>query len=258
MNEKILTTPAIERVITLVKECVALGAIGVVVGPPGTGKTTALLAVEKRYPTLGLPGGCFYYRCCSGTGPTRGVRDLLVGLGMRESLLPVGFSLQMVIKIALREFESRSLRVLLCDEADTWGVDALRGVLTMADISRQKGQPLVLILGAATDADRWLGDLPSALSRTLRFEFFENLSVEMTLSVLQEWGPVFQSFAGQVEKGDKEAVRTLKLIHKGTGGNFRKLHYFAQLFLLHNESAVSFAAATGILKNMLTLSQPKP
>ncbi len=230
--EKILTTPQLERTLALARDCLGLNCLGMLSGPSGTGKTVALQAVESRYSTLSDNGKPLYLRCCIVQGPTRGIKDILDSIGIRASLLPPNATLQSTIKLALRELHSRQIRLLLLDEADSWGLDSLEGVVSLYDWAAQRNQPISLLLAGTSDMVKWLGNYTSGLSRTLRCESFTPMSPELMLGVLREWDDRFAALASKVEAKDKEALALVKLVHKATSGSFRRLNYFARLMAL--------------------------
>ena len=237
--DKILTLPALENAINLVKECVALSCLGAISGIPGTGKTITLKAIEARYTSIGLPGNCFYYRCCSIIGTTRGLKDLLDAFGVRPGLIPSGATLQFTVRIVERELTTRQIRLLLLDEADSWDTASLQGLITLYDSCLSHNQPVSFVFAGSAHLVKWISKHTSALSRTLRCEAMGNLPISLTLSVLSEWGPAFEKLAQGVNQKDPEALKTVKHIYQVTGGNLRRLHYFAKLTLLE-EGEITF------------------
>jgi len=255
MTEEIVTTPAVERAIELLKESVATRAIGVICGANGSGKTFALKAMEGRYGKLELPGTCFRYRCCQVNGPMRGVRDLLTEIGCgRGSLLQNGSSatLQLLVKYALHEFRKRNIRTLLLDEADLWGRDSLGGLITLYDFCRENDFPITIIMTGVLHPDQWIKNVSAALSRTLRIETVGNFDAPVMLAVLQEWGEPFLAWTKLVRAGNAEANKTARAIHKATNGNLRRMRYFADLFLLQNAD-VSRKSVEAIFAKMMRI-----
>jgi len=228
-----VSLPTTDRAVALAKECVELQCLGVIAGKPGTGKTVALQTILARYPTLGLPGTCVYYRAYSAEGGTRAVRDLLEGLGVRPTLVPPAAPLQLVVKAALRELQAREVRLLCVDEADSYTGDSLKGLISLYDAALQSGHPVSAVLAGGQEAPKWLAEVASGLSRTVRVEEFAALSPELTLGVLKKWDPRFVDFAGEVTAGSKDARRAASAIGRMTGGNLRRLSYFAKLLQMH-------------------------
>jgi hypothetical protein len=233
--EQILTTPSIDRAIDLLLECTATRAIGVITGDNGSGKTFALRALAGRYAKLNLPGNCVFYRCCQVQGPTRGVKDLLSELSGRGSVFRNGSSagLQLLVREMLHELKKKDIRTLLLDEADLWEREALAGFVTCYDFCRGNDVPVTVIMTGTKALRDWIGAVPAGLSRTLRTEHFGSLSLTIMTSILQEWGEPFRQVVRLAKSGDAEAKRHLQVIHKHTGGNIRRLRFFAELLLLH-------------------------
>lgn len=228
-----VTLPSNERALALAKECVELQCLGAISGKPGTGKTVALQTIVARYPGLALPGQCLYYRAYSAEGGTRAVRDLLEGLGVRPTLVPPAAPLQLVVKAALRELRAREIRLLCVDEADSYTSDSLRGFISLYDAALQGGHPISAILAGTQEVSKWLADVAAGLSRTVRVEEFTALTPELSLGVLKKWDPRFGDLATELAAGSKDARRTASAITRITGGNLRRLSYFAKLLQIH-------------------------
>lgn len=233
--EQILTTPAINRAIDLLLECTATRALGVITGDNGSGKTFALRALSGRYSKLNLAGNCLFYRCCQVQGPTRGVKDLLSEVSGRGSIFRNGSSagLQLLVRDMLHELKKKDIRTLLLDEADLWEREALAGFITCYDFCRGNDFPVTVVMTGTKALRDWIGAVPAGISRTLRTEHFGSLPLTTMTSMLQEWGEPFRDLVRSAKSGDPEAKRHLQVIHKHTGGNVRRLRFFAELLLLH-------------------------
>jgi len=232
-TERIVTLPAIERAHQLATHCIQLRCLGAICGPNGVGKTIALRSIESRFPTMGVPGTCVYYRAFHTDGYTRGVRDLLASLGIRSSQIPMGASLQLVSKVALREFRTQQIRLLLIDEADSWTLDSLCGMISVTDAANQAEIPLSVIFAGDSGLPKWLGQHGAGFSRTLQIDHFQNLPLDLTLAVLRQWGAPFQFLAEQISQKEKDARLLAKRILQATGGNLRRLNFFARLYLVN-------------------------
>ena len=230
MNDElpIVTTEAIERCIGLLKDCYAARGIGVITGPNGTGKSTALKTLMRRYPTLGLRGRPFYLRCCPVKGHTRGLKDLVDALG-RKIFHGSGASVAYTAKLCLHELKRLEISALFLDDADLWGTDVMEGVVALRDMAIDADYPLVLLMAGAGNPERWIGSIPSAKSRLLKVETIGELTLEQMLGVLRSWGEVFEVFVLSAESGDKEATKAARKLHSYLRGNFRKLGFLASL-----------------------------
>jgi hypothetical protein len=224
----ILTLPSVQAAVRLAKHCRALGTIGVLTGPNGVGKTEALKFL-KRSPELSAHQTAYYYQAVQAEGPSRGVRDLLVAMEVRQAIYQRGMALPIALKLALREIQDRKIGMLLIDEADLLSVESLQGIISLYDHCRAKEQAVAIILAGAKGAEKWIGALPAGWSRTLKVCRLQNLSVEMTAALYEGWGSPVAELARAVRAKDRDAVSVLKSIHRGTGGNPRRLYFFAGL-----------------------------
>jgi hypothetical protein len=135
--------------------------------------------------------------------------------------------------VALREFRAQQIRLLLIDEADSWSLDSMRGMISVMDAAAQADLPLSVIFAGDSDLPKWLGQHGAGISRTLQIDLFQNLPLDLTLAVLRQWGAPFQFLAEQISQKDKEARLLAKRILQATGGNLRRLNFFARLYLAH-------------------------
>jgi hypothetical protein len=233
--ESILTLPSVEATVRLAKHCRALGTIGVITGPNGTGKTEALKFLLRCPDLLPPQQFAYYYQAVQAIGPSRGVRDILVDMEVRQAVHQRGMALPIALKLALREFQDRKIHLLLIDEADLLAIDALQGLISLYDFCRAKGHHVAMVCAGARTTEKWIGSLPAAWSRTLKVSRIHNLSVEMTCALFQGWGSPMAELAEAVRAKNKDAIALIKTIHKGTGGNLRRLYFFAGLAALKSE-----------------------
>lgn len=253
-TDRIISLPAIERAHQLATHCATLRCLGAICGPPGVGKTVALQSIESKYPTSGVPGVCIYYRAFHTDGYTRGARDLLANLGIRSSQIPNGASLQMVCKVALREFRTRGIRLLLIDEADCWTLDSLRGMVSIIDAANQADIPMGAIFAGGSELPRWLGQHAAGISRTLQIDHLQNLPLDLALAVLRQWGDPFHALTERISQKEKDARMLAKRVLQGTGGNLRRLNFFARLYLTQfPESPMTIDQLETIFAQMLTV-----
>ena len=234
----IITTPSVRQALDLFRHCHATRSIGVIIGANGTGKTVALRSLVERHPRLEAGGGCLYLRCCSNQGPTRGVKDLLEELGCRGAIFRSGATLQILVKAVIRELRKREVVSLFLDEGDQWAAETWSGMLALYDMCLEE-HPVTILTTGITPPERWISGAPSGQSRTLRVETVANLTPELTLAVLREWGEPFQALAERVNAKDPDAVKLLRVIHRGTAGNLRRMRFFATLAMMEQPTEIT-------------------
>lgn len=247
----ILTLPSVEAVLRLAKHCLALRTIGVLTGPNGAGKSEALKFLVRSTDLLPPDRIAYYYQAVQAMGASRGVRDLLVDFEVRQAIHQRGMALPIALKLALREFQDRRIGLLLIDEADLLSIESLQGVISLYDYCQAKGHRLALLCAGAKTSEKWIGALPAAWSRTLKVCLITNLSVEMTCALFAGWGSPMAELAQAVREKDRDAVAAIKMIHKGTGGNLRRLSFFAGLAALEPQPLTS-ARVRRIAEQMTT------
>jgi len=149
------------------------------------------------------------------------------------SLIPPAAPLQIVSKFALRELLSRDIKLLLIDEADAWSSDSLRGLISLYDGASQSGNPISATLAGGPGLGKWLAELASGLSRTIRIEEFSPLPLELVMATLKRWDTRFATVAEELSAGTKEARRVAAAITRICGGNLRRLSFFTKLLQMH-------------------------
>jgi hypothetical protein len=233
--DAIVTLPILTLAAELLMDCAATGGVGVISGPSGSGKSIALRRLVTRYPAMGQPGNAVYYCCQNGVGPTRGVIALLGDIGVGGAIITNGHGAPMplVLKIALREFVRKNIRCVLLDESDRWNSDTIAGLFAMHDYLRENGHPFALLMVTNQDSPTWLGDADPIRSRTLRVIRVGHVAVEEMIGIMAVWGEEFSKFSAKVDEGDKAADEVARHIHDSTGGDLRRVNFFARVFLRH-------------------------
>ncbi len=231
----VVATPFIEDATAFMLDCCSVGGWGLISGPNGSGKTVAMRRLAARYSQHGLPGTAFYYCCRPVEGTTRAVKDLLAEMEIGGALVQQGQGapLQLLFKVALREFKRRDVRLLLLDESSRCDAAAIEGLVALYDYMREKGHPLAIILASAPEQPEWLNLVPSAQSRTLAAVKTEELSLALMLGIVREWSDEFASLADSYDNGNKEAIVAAETIYGRVGSNFRRLNYFVCLYMRH-------------------------
>ena len=251
--DAIVPLPVLGTASELLLDCAATGGVGVISGPSGSGKSVAMRRLVTRYPSLGLPGDAFYYCCQSSNGPTRGIKALLGGIGVGGAVIANGNAtpMQLILKIVVREFIRQNIRCLLLDETDRWDAEAIGGLFAMHDHLRDNDHPIALLMVTNHENPAWLADADPIRSRTLRVIRVSHVSVEEMLGLMAVWSDEFAEFSTQVEKGEKEAVDVARHIHDSTGGDLRRINFFARIFLRHfTGKTVTMKTAEATLKRL--------
>ncbi len=243
--------PHTEAALALARECSILHCLGAIAGIPGTGKTTVLRSIVSRHESISGEGRALYVRATRGLGATRGTRDLLEALGLAPGLFPPSSPAQHLKRLALHHLRQQNVRLICVDEADGWSPEAFQTFVGLYDHALSSELPLSAIFAGSTNMLGWLKAYAAGMSRTLRCETFVNLSPAHVVAVLRQWNPLFGEFATGVSRGDKESRRALTVVMRNTGGNLRRLSFFARLFRLHFPDGPVTTANFEIIERLL-------
>lgn len=226
--------PHTPRILALARDVLAIGCLGAIHGVAGTGKTTGLKTVAARSGTPDNEAGrAKYLRAFPGEGPTRGIRDVLEGLGVARGMVPQSAQMIHLVLVALREIQKQAIELLCIDEADGWSGLAFQGVVALYDQARNEGWPLGILLAGGGQMMGWLRSYVAGMSRTLRCEELHNLDAPHALALLHAWNPELSTLVGELAAGEKTARRMASVVMRATSGNPRRLHYFSRLLQLH-------------------------
>jgi hypothetical protein len=246
-----LHTPESAELFNLAKRCSAIHSIGVLTGNNGSGKTFCLKHLQVNPVKCGLEGQIAYFLAATAAGPTRGLKDFLVDRGVKQVVYQKGLSTKLLCKLAHREFQEHNVRTLLVDEADVLDIQALQGFVSLADTCRDMDFPIAILFAGVSEPSQWLGQIGAADSRTLHFLKLTDLTPELVVAVFAGWGAPLSGLSDRVKAGDKDATALVRTIHRGTGGNFRKLSFFAKLAALeHPDGVTSVAVVDEIFAKM--------
>ena len=233
--DTIVTLPILTSASDLLLDCTATGGVGVISGPTGSGKSIAMKRLAVRYPSMNQSGNAAYYCCQNASGATKGLIALLGDLGVGGAIIANGngVPMQLILKIALREFVRKNIQSLLLDETDRWDAVAIAGLFAMHDHLKENGHSVSLLLVTNQDHPSWLAETDSIRSRTLRIIRVGHVSVEEMVGIMAVWGTEFALFAAKVEQGDSDADKIVRHIHASTDGDLRRVNYFARIYLRH-------------------------
>ena len=250
-NLETIVFPHVVAAHDLLARCVKSESFGVIHGGNGCGKSITLKYLSRHAESCGITGEALYYRCCYVDGQTRGIRDFLTHLGAGGAMLANGssISVQMASKLAGRELRQRNIRAILLDEADLWTISALTGFVTMLDVLKEQGRPISVVFAGALNPEMWIGAIPSARSRILHMQVIPMLDVENTAGVLAEWHPGFAEMTKRFDDGDRLALQVFQAVHKGTGGNLRRLSFFRNIF--PSDTSITLKGVKSVLSQMV-------
>lgn len=250
-DEEIITTPLIESAWQLYNNCRTANAIGVIQGPSGTGKSSALKAIVSRHVQNQFPGTVHRIKCCKASGPSSGVRAILLDLGIGGAVTSnrTVAGLHYLLKLATRELGQRNIAALLLDDADYYEPDTLLGIIALFDQLRESKSPLTLIFTGVSNESKWIGQIPAATTRTLHLTRSTVMDFAMTAAVLKHMGISFEKLV-LAQESDSKARAALRLIHKETGGIFRRVRYFADLANARNPEELTLEVVESILEQM--------
>jgi len=249
---EIITTPLVEQSWQLFENCRITQSMGVIQGPSGTGKSFAYKAILNRFTQAQLPGSLAIVPCCQASGPSSGVRGILreLGLGGAVTTNNAGAGLQFLLKLAQREIIQRDIQGLLLDDADNFALDSLGGIVSLFNNLKESGHPIVIMLAGVLPEDRWIGQLPSAVTRTLHVQRSAPMPLKMMAAVMKRMGNPLPAVIEAYQAGDKDAGKILRLIHGQTGGVFRRVRFFADLASEKSPGALTLETTEAILGQM--------
>jgi hypothetical protein len=250
-TEDLITTPLIEQCWKLYTNCRTAKAIGVIQGPSGTGKSSALRAIMARHAQNELPGSIHRIKCSKACGPSSGVRAILLDLGIGGAVTSTrsGAGLHYLLALAVKEIKRRKVAALLLDDADYYETDTIVGVVALFDQLIEAKCPVTFIMTGVLNEDRWIGQVPAAATRTLHVEHSEVMDIAMTAAVLKQMGEPFEQLV-ESQRKDAVARAALRLIYKDTGGVFRRIRYFADLANAHGNRVLTLESVEAILEQM--------
>jgi hypothetical protein len=180
------------------------------------------------------------------------VRGILreLGLGGAVTTNNAGAGLQFLLKLAQREIIQRDIQGLLLDDADNFAVDSLGGIVSLFNNLKESGHPIVIMLAGVLPEDRWIGQLPSAVTRTLHVQRSTPMPLKMMAAVMKRMGNPLPAVIEAYQAGDKDAGKILRMIHGQTGGVFRRVRFFADLASEKSPGALTLETTEAILGQM--------
>jgi DNA transposition AAA+ family ATPase len=246
-----LHTPQAEEVFALARRCHAVHSLGVITGGNGSGKTTTLRYLADHPGKCGIEGRVAYFLAATAAGPTRGLKDFLGDRGVRQAIHQKGLSMKLLARLAHRELQEHDIRLVVVDEADLLDLESLQGFVSMADTCRDMGYPIAVLFAGVRNPTKWINQIAAAESRTLHYHQLTSLTPALITAIFAAWGAPLENLAARVKDNDKEATAVLRSIAHGTGGNFRKIFYFASLAALeHSGEPITNAVADQIFHKM--------
>lgn len=251
-DPEIITTPLVEQSWQLFENCRITQSMGVIQGPSGTGKSFAFKAILKRFTQAQMPGSLAIIPCCQSSGPSSGVRSILRELGLGGAVVSnhAVAGLHYLLKLAQREITHQGINGLLLDDADNFAVDALGGIVSLFNYLKDSGHPIVIILAGVLPEERWIAQLPSAVTRTLHVQRSTSMPIKMMAAVMKRMGGPLPLLVEAFQQGDKEAGKILRLIHGHTGGVFRRVRFFSDLATEKSPGGLTLETTEAILAQM--------
>lgn len=229
-KQQIVTTPFVEGCCRMFENCRTTRSIGIIQGPSGTGKTIALDVIRSRVAAAASPSIVHVMQCCRATGPSSGVRAIMLDLGIGGAVTSNRSvaGLAYLLKLAQREIASTNIVAICLDDADQYSIETLEGVVRLFDQLRDVAPVVFLMTGVAPES-QWIGQIPAAATRTLHIERSEPLTQKMTGAVLKKMSAKLDGLVGADLNGNELSKGSVKAIHTHTGGLLRRLRFFSDL-----------------------------
>jgi len=205
----------------------------------------------SRHVQQQLPGSIHRIKCSKACGPSSGVRAILLDLGIGGAVTSTraGAGLHYLLALAVKEIKQRKVATLLLDDADYYETDAIVGIVALFDQLREAKCPVTLIMTGVLDEDSWIGQVPAAATRTLHVEHSSLMDLRMTAAVLKQMGEPFAQLV-ESQRKDPDARTALRLIHKETGGVFRRIRYFTDLASAQVGKGLTLETVEAVLEQM--------
>ena len=219
--EHILMTPALKAVSERVHYAMSIGAMALVTGEIGSGKSTALRYVtEKLHPSEYRP----LYLVATTGAISELYRQLLYALGAPMKGVSKAIMLRR-IRDELHELYSKKLKtVLVIDEASLLRLEVFAELHTLTQFEKDSKPYLPVVLAGQAnlvDSLMYRSSMPLA-SRIVARSHLEGVS----RSLMHEYLRHHLDICGVAQDIFDEAAVTA--IHQGSGGLFRKANHLAR------------------------------
>ena len=219
--EHILMTPALKAVSERVHYAMSIGAMALVTGEIGSGKSTALRYVtEKLHPSEYRP----LYLIATTGAISELYRQLLYALGAPMKGVSKAIMLRR-IRDELHELYSKKLKtVLVIDEASLLRLEVFAELHTLTQFEKDSKPYLPVVLAGQAnlvDSLMYRSSMPLA-SRIVARSHLEGVS----RSLMHEYLRHHLDICGVAQDIFDEAAVTA--IHQGSGGLFRKANHLAR------------------------------
>jgi type II secretory pathway predicted ATPase ExeA len=114
----------------------------------------------------------------------------------------------------IAELRLRCISMLIIDEAGGYTTAAVRGLMTLGNVARQNGHPLVIVLIGMDDLPKVMKSLPQISRRVQEWYFFRPYTPEDTLDFLRKVSPIFEEHT----LNDPRCKSEILFIHGVTNG----------------------------------------
>ena len=233
-KEHILVTDDLTGVVERIHYAMRTGAVALVTGEIGSGKSTALrYATESLHPAEHL---CLYVTATSGS-ILELYRQILAALGMAMSGVSRAMMLQTIRSQITEVTSAKKIRVLLViDEASLLRMEVFAEIHTLLQFEKDAKPLLPLVMAGQNNLLDSLSFRPAMplASRVVARSYLEGVNLEL----MNQYIVHHLAIAGVNRNLFEEPA--VVAIHQGSGGLFRKANHLARGALIvaaHRQSA---------------------